>query len=288
MWTITYGETNVVSRHQGTLPVILSCPHDGNEIPSGVPKRTGEGIPATCPPFRKASDLHTREITAGVAQRLVDVFGEAPYVVIAEFDRKFIDANRPAECAFEVPAAQPYYNEYHNTLRDFVDEIRVENGALGLLFDIHGTGGIVDDPAEFYLGTDNGTTVARLREADEHALFRRRSLRGFLEAAGHSVSPRQPGIPETPAVDGGHTVRTYGSSHDDGLDAIQIEIASPLRDDAEKRAALIEYLAYAIGNLVARYADTHTLAAFQSITLLSGSVIQTVTGQTQRDPETND
>ena len=59
---------------------------------------------------------------------------------------------------------------------------------------------------------------------------------------------------------------------------------SPLRDDAEKRAALIEVLAYAIGNLVARYADTHALAAFQSITLLSGGVIQTVTGQTQRDP----
>jgi hypothetical protein len=124
MWAITYGETNLVSRHRGALPVILSCPHDGDEILSGVPERTGEGIPPTCPPFRKASDLHTREITEGVAQRLVDVFGEAPYVVIAAFDRKFIDANRPAECAFEVPAAQPYYDEYHNTLRDFVDEIR--------------------------------------------------------------------------------------------------------------------------------------------------------------------
>ena len=62
-------------------------------------------------------------------------------------------------------------------------------------------------------------------------------------------------------------MRTYGSSHADGLDAIQIEIASPLRDDAEKRAALIEYLAYAIGNLVGRYADAHTLAAFQNINL---------------------
>jgi N-formylglutamate amidohydrolase len=288
MWTITYEETNLVSRHQGTLPVILSCPHDGNESPSGVPERTGEGIPATCPPFRTTSDLHTREITEGVAQRLLDVFGETPYVVIAEFDRKFIDANRPAECAFEVPAAQPFYDEYHNTLRDFVDEIRAENGGLGLLFDIHGTGVIDEDPAALYLGTDNGKTVARLLKADEHALFRRRSLRGFLEAAGHVVSPREPGIRETPAVDGGTTVRTYGSSHEDGLDAIQIEIALPLREYAEKRAALIEVLAYAIGNLVARYADTHALAAFQSITLLSGGVIQTVTGQTQRDPETND
>jgi hypothetical protein len=29
MWTITYEAANLVSRHQGTLPVILSCPHDG-------------------------------------------------------------------------------------------------------------------------------------------------------------------------------------------------------------------------------------------------------------------
>jgi hypothetical protein len=113
-------------------------------------------------------------------------------------------------------------------------------------------------------------------------------LRGFFEAAGHVVSPKQPDICETPAVDGGYTVRTYGSSHADGVDAIQIEIAAPLRDDAEKRAALIEYLAYAIGNLVARYADTHTLAAFQSIHLLSGDVIPIVSGQLQRRPEAND
>ena len=102
------------------------------------------------------------------------------------------------------------------------------------------------------------------------------------------MSPKQPGIPETSEVDGGHTVRTYGSSHEDGLDAIQIEIASTLRDDREKRAALIETLAYAIGNLVSRYADTHTLAAFQSINLLSGDLVPIVTGQIQHPFKTND
>jgi hypothetical protein len=63
-----------------------------------------------------------------------------------------------------------------------------------------------------------------------------------------------------------------GSSHEDGLDEIQIEIASTLRDDKGKRAALIENLAYAIGSLVPRYADTHTLAAFQHIDLFGSGV----------------
>ncbi|MFH0343572.1 MAG: N-formylglutamate amidohydrolase [Chromatiales bacterium] len=291
MWTIEFETPNLVSSHRGTLPVILSCPHEGTRKPEKVPMRTGKEIPSDCH-FNNEGDSHTREITTGVAQRMLDIFGEAPYVVIAEYHRKYIDANRPdlpqtPNCAYEVGAAQPFYDEYHNTLRNFVNEIRAENGGLGLLFDIHGTQPIGGDEADLYLGTDNGNTVARLLKADPQALFRRRSLRGFLEAAGYVVSP-EPGKSENPAVEGGHTVRTYGSSHEDGLDAIQIEIVSTLRNDAQKRADLIETLAYAIDNLVTRYADIHTLAAFQSIHLLSGDVIPIVSGQLQRRPEAND
>jgi hypothetical protein len=95
---------------------------------------------ATCAP----------EVTTGIAQRLLDLTGEAPSVVIAEYDREYIDANRPAACAFEpVPEsdARRLYDEYHNTIRLFVEDIRAENGGLGLLFDIHGTGGIDETPA---------------------------------------------------------------------------------------------------------------------------------------------
>jgi N-formylglutamate amidohydrolase len=288
MWTITYEETNLVSRRRGTLPVILSCPHDGKKVPPGVPKRTGSN--PDCPPFKTTRDLHTRQITEGVAQRLLDVFGEAPYVVIAEFHRQYIDANRPSDCGFEVPAAQTFYDEYHNTLRSFVDEIRAENGGLGLLFDIHGTRAIEKDPADLYVGTNNGKSVERLQKIDGQVLWRRRSLRGLLgpEAAGYVVSPRQQGIPETPAVDGGYTIRTYGSSHPNGVDAIQMEIASPLRDHKDKRAALIENLASAIGNLVDRYANAHTLAAFQKVDFLNGDVEQLVAAEVQHRCESND
>jgi N-formylglutamate amidohydrolase len=287
MWAIRYEENNLVSRHRGTLPVILSCPHDGKKVPPEVPKRTGSN--SDCPPFKTTRDLRTREIIEGAAQRVLDVYGEAPYVVIAEFNRQYIDANRPAECGFEVPAAEPFYAEYHRTLRSFVNEIRAENGGLGLLIDIHGTGLIESDPADLYLGTDNGKTVERLQRIDPQLLWRRRSLRGLLgpEAAGYVVSPKQPGIPETPTVDGGYSVRTYGSSHPDGLDAIQVEIAPSLREQKEKREAFIEHLASAIGNLVERYADARTLAAFQKVTFLSGDLDRVVTGQVQRRSESN-
>jgi N-formylglutamate amidohydrolase len=285
MWTIAYETAHLVSRHRGTLPAILTCPYDGQESPLEVPERTGSAL--DCPPFSTSRDRHTRLITEGVAQSLLDTFDEAPYVVIAEFYRKYIDANCSPKCAYEDPDAKQYYDEYHNTIRNFVDEIRAENGGLGLLFDFHGTSVIVDDPADLYFGTADGDTIARLLRVDSQAQSRRRSLPGFLRAAGYVVSP-QPGRPETPAVNGGYTVRTYGSSNGDGLDEIQIEIVSPLRDDEGKREALIKSLVYAISSLVPRYADSHTLAAFQRIDLFCSGVAQTVTGQLQSRHASND
>jgi N-formylglutamate amidohydrolase len=264
MRTITYEETNLVSRHRGTLPAILTCPHGGDKEPPGVPnKRTGVGLPADCR-FEANTDRFTRTITRGVAQLLFDVFGEAPYVVIADFDRAFIDANRRApECAFEDPDARPFFDEYHNTVRSLVDKIRADNGGLGLLFDIHGTTQIASDPADVYLGTLNGQSISSLLGRDSLAMSRKRSLPGLLREAGYVVSAK---IPET--LRGDFTLETYGSSNANGVDAIQIETESTLRTDDGKREVYIEDLAYAITSLVARYADLLTLTAFRSANFL--------------------
>jgi N-formylglutamate amidohydrolase len=254
MWTIEYRSTNLVASHRGTLPVLVTCPHGGRAAPDDVPERKGKTTPPDCN-FEKSSDLNTSEIAHGVAQRMLNLFGEAPYVVVAQFHRKFLDANRSRRCAFESPAAGRYYDEYHRTVRAFVDDIRAEHGGIGLLFDIHGTAGIASDPADVYLGTADGQTIARLLEADPQAMWRRRSLRGFLQAAGHVVSPKRPGDPEAAPLNGGFTVREYGSSNDDGIDAIQLELAAPLRSDKGRREALIEQLAFAFANLAHRWVD---------------------------------
>jgi N-formylglutamate amidohydrolase len=225
-------------------------------------------------------------VTTGLAQRLLELTREAPSVVIAEYDRDYIDANRSAKCAFEPsdeqpPEAQQYYDEYHNTIREFIDDIRAENGGLGLLFDIHGTGGIKGNLAHLYLGTVCGCTVKRLVRADPQAMQRRRSLRGYLEAAGYDV------VAEARQLIRGHTVRTYGSHNPDGLDAIQIEIIRELRE-GQQRDCLIEHLAQAIALLVPLWADAHTLAAFRAIDLVTGELAPTVAGQLRPDAETGD
>jgi N-formylglutamate amidohydrolase len=280
MWMIAYETTRLVSRHRGNLPVVLACPHDGTASPP-VPERTGSGLPARCH-FTKSRDLRSRAITTGVAQRLLELRGEAPYVVMADFHRKYIDANRSADCAYEVAAAQPYYDEYHRTLRSFVDEVRSENGGPGLLFDIHGTAGIASDPADLYLGTAAGSSIARLLRIDAHAMSRRRGLVGLLAAAGYVVSL------DPPALGGGYTVETYGTCHPRGIDAIQVEIAAALRANADKRAVLIENLARAICSLADRYAGAAAATAIQIVDLLDAGPIQTPVGRLDRRAATRD
>ena len=156
MRDITYTVRRLVARHQGALSVILTCPHGGDDQPPGVEKkRTGVGLPLDCD-FKTNRDRFTRTITREVAQTLFDVFGEAPYVVIADFDRDYIDANRRLECAFEDRDAQQFYLEYHDTIRNFADEVRLDTGGLGLLFDIHGTEKIESDAADVYPGLSTG------------------------------------------------------------------------------------------------------------------------------------
>lgn len=262
MRDITYTVRRLVARHQGTMPAIITCPHGGDEQPPGVgSERTGAGLPPDCK-FKTITDRFTRTITRGLAQIMFDIFAEAPYVVFANFDRKYIDANRSAACAFEDLDAQPFYDEYHNTIREFVDEIRVSNGGLGLLFDIHGTDGVPGDPAKVYLGTLNGDAVSSLLSRDPRAMARKRSLPGLLKE-GYDVSSE---IPET--FPGDFTLETYGSLNSNGLDAIQIEIESELRTVETTREVFIEDLAHAISSLVSRYADTHTMSAYRSANFL--------------------
>jgi N-formylglutamate amidohydrolase len=110
----------------------------------------------------------------------------------------------------------------------------------------------VTDPADVYIGTDNGDSGRRLFTTNPLAIFGRRSLRGLLQAAGYVVSPARQGIPETAQVDGGFTTQTYGSSHANGLDAMQLEIAQPIRQSVPRREAFIEHLGRAIATLSAR------------------------------------
>ena len=262
MAIVTYDEDLLVKRHRGTMPVLLTCPHDGRADPPGVDVRTRNATPEGCG-FSTTSDRQTAFITQSAAQRILDLTGLSPYVVVAAFDRDFIDANRsdsPVNCAFTDPDAQPFYDEYHRQIALSVDEIRRQNANRGFLFDVHGKRLIPSDPADIYLGTDNGGSL--LPGFDRASIFMQHGLHGLLAAARHEtgpapspifqyrLSPADATAPENSSVDGGFTVRRYGVF----INSIQIEIADTIRNEAQKRSFVIEDLALAIVNFVRRHA----------------------------------
>lgn len=108
---------NLSYYQRGNLPILITAPHGGTKAIPGVPKRTGKN-PATgavIPQFWTLQDDGTIEIALAVSDNLYQLLGARPYLVAADFDRKYIDANRAGEiAAYENPNAKPYYDFYHN------------------------------------------------------------------------------------------------------------------------------------------------------------------------------
>ena len=103
MSEIVYEEKNLVKTLRGSLPILLTCPHNGTQIPSGVPPRNGRNLPEGCPQFVTEPDEHTFDITDRLAKEIHTRIHEYPYVVMFNGLRAHIDVNREKECGYEVP-----------------------------------------------------------------------------------------------------------------------------------------------------------------------------------------
>lgn len=228
----------LVTVRQGTLPIILSVPHGGVKRIPGVPRRkTGVTV----------SDTGTREIAWAVARHIERKTGRKPYLVVAEFDRSYIDVNRAEAQALEDADALLHYRAYHAALRQAVEQTREKWPTSGaILLDLHGQVGF---PRSAVRGTRNGKTVTRLTERfGAEAVTGPRSLFGALERDGYACVPRCDAKNQTEAkqYNGGFIVGTYGSHRADGIDAIQIESGNLLRHGKASRERYARALADAI------------------------------------------
>ncbi len=207
----------------GNLPIILTAPHGGLDYISGVSVRT-RGVMVT--------DANTIEVAEGVAKRINATLGAEPYLVAARFSRKYIDANRAEYEAFEAAEAKPVYWAYHNRIAAFIAEIRQKFPDGALLLDIHGQG---EDRDTVHRGTRNGRTVTKLLAKNGiESLIGANSILGYLQSKGVKVFPLSPTLndpPEHRGYNGGHTVYTYGSNNANGIDAIQLELGTFLRNN---------------------------------------------------------
>lgn len=243
----------LVTAQRGTLPILISAPHGGTRRIEGVPDRNGKGVSrkrGAKTNFSFALDRSTDTLALALAEALEKLTGERPYLVVAHFSRRQIDANRSVEEGVESPAARAVYEQYHEALRDYRSEILAKFGG-GILIDLHGHGG---DPETLYRGTADGQTVRNLRETfGLEALVGAEGLFGPLEASGIKVVPSGASTDrENPALNGGFIVRTYGSFAGGSFDAVQMELGSALRAP-ERLPSLADQLAAALSTYHKRY-----------------------------------
>jgi N-formylglutamate amidohydrolase len=235
----------------GGLPIVLAAPHGGREPLADVPVRRGIGVPH----FTVRRDSNTAEIAHALAGKLQQRMGAKPFLVIARFERKFVDANRPECAAYEGANAKPYYDAYHRELEAAVKSI-LRSFGRGLLLDLHGQAAA---PETIIQGTENGRSVAALeRQFGKDALFGPSSVLGQLIAFGYRAEPVTAGEPERRYA-GGYTTQTYGSQRAGGIDAIQLEFGTSLRVRANIET-ITRDLAQAIENFARAYLSLESTA----------------------------
>ncbi|QDS98233.1 hypothetical protein [Adhaeretor mobilis] len=212
----------------GDVPILLTAPHGGT-LSYPFPPRSCTGS-ETC-----VLDTNTRLLAPQASDDFFALTGKRPYLIVAQGHREYIDLNRDKAAspnnAFSNPAAEPFYDFYHDAVQGFIDDIQSQYGR-GLLLDIHGQSA---QPGDILRGTKDGLTASDLIQefGSDPSLNGPNSILGSLDALGYSVDP-DASIPfadqvEVPGYNGGYTVQAYGSHQASGMDAIQLEFGIDYR-----------------------------------------------------------
>ena len=262
-----YGESeNLVSFTQGTIPVLITAPHGGSSQPDNVSIRTGTNMQGvTVEDFNTVKDSWTKGIAQDIQAKYEQKYGGIPYIVTAEFHRKYIDANRPEHQAYESQAAQLYYDSYQSKVVEYIKEIKQKFGK-GVLLDIHGQ---AQQPDKIIRGTRNGISVQNLvAEHGWDSIVGGNGFFGLLSQQGFTVEPENSHIPTTSdptpegALSGGTTLKHNGSHNLLGLDAIQFEIGSNIRFSESQREYFSDNMADNINTFMTNYFCNDNVATF--------------------------
>ena len=220
-----YDAASMVIASSGTLPLILTVPHDGGASLGSTPERTR----GRSKQYKIGRDVGTRALAEQIAAHLEARFGKRPYIVIAGFHRKYLDANRVQQDAMQSPEALPAYRAYHDQIAAFVADAKRRFPVGALLVDVHGQ---AEEPDIIFRGTQDGvTTTALLKRFGATVLSGEKSILGVLEAKGYQVHPPVAAntLKEDPRFLGAYTVHAYGSHRPLGIDAIQLEFGARIR-----------------------------------------------------------
>ena len=242
-------EENFISEHPDMLPVILTCPHNGDFIPVGVPIRKKSKSPSKCQAnFSIIGDLHTTALTNEIADNIYGLCRKNVFVEIGIIKRDRCYLNRSPVCSYEKPPAQLCYYRYHNSILTKIKEIQNQNyfnHKLGMLIDIHGFASTKKLSADFIIGTENGETLKAASQLNIDIKWHpTNGFLTFLKNKGYQIDPDQPGKDENPEFTGGSTVENAAKHVN--FNALQFETASRIRSNEPERKKLAKRVASSI------------------------------------------
>mmetsp|Transcript_19672 Transcript_19672/g.46003 ORF Transcript_19672/g.46003 Transcript_19672/m.46003 type:complete len:310 (-) Transcript_19672:420-1349(-) len=233
----------------GDLPVLITAPHGGgcgdDDLGrwqrSALIERKATAKSSTKARFHTKADSRTSLLSLDVS-RLTESLtsGRRPYMVLARFHRKFIDANRRLEddavCQGDSSSAvfaRSVYEYYHHCIKLAAAEMAERfPGRRRLLLDVHGQAAgdctvppitSLESEEMVYIGTLNGRTVENLRGLRQQGNFL------YVLGAALRTWPPDASISERECFAGGYTVQRHGFHTGSGVDAIQLELGVGLR-----------------------------------------------------------
>jgi N-formylglutamate amidohydrolase len=235
-----------ITYEKGTIPLILSVPHGGDQIYEEIPERSS-GI--------LGIDKNTILLTENLIDHIQSVYQdrinkkEKPSFIFCKVTRSKIDLNRPIEKAFNQTSilAKKVYQKYHEILKQYIlHNIEIYNKSL--LFDIHGfevrsrPWGFRD--VDIILGTNNLKSLftASVKKKDWKNNIRGEIISKFLEldipiAPGHQRRREY-------VLSGGYITKKYGASQLKNSESIQIEFSDRIRNyDGDLKSKVLKSLA---------------------------------------------
>lgn len=226
------------------LPILLSCPHVGTEIPAEVRPSMDPEIARTTPDvdwfvhrlYEFAPRLGVTLIHARYSRLVVDLNRDPAGKKLYADGRKetglcpvrtfalqdvYLSGKEPDDAEIARRVAK-YYTPYHARVRSLLEEIRAGHGAA-LLFEAHSirrrVPSIRPEPFEdLILGDQQGKTAA--------PILTEVALRSLGEGTGFTLSHNTPFM-------GGYLTRSFGDP-ESAIHALQLEMAQDVYMDEER------------------------------------------------------
>jgi len=249
----------------GSLPIILSVPHDGTLTPAELPDRTGQDA--------DVRDIYALDLANRIADALEDLTGKRPHLIANNLRRGKVEPNREVgDGAQGHKLAERAWYEYHNWI-DLAKHIVTRDHGKGFYVDIHGHAHAIARNEIGYLLTANDlanpdavlnqagfidkSSVANLARQNPSQFAN--LIRGPASFGDMLVKRGYPSIPSssdpapngTPYFNGGYSTGRHGSRNGGTIDGLQIETPGPgVRNNASLRTAagrafaeaLLEYM----------------------------------------------